>query len=238
MKWIIRHSKKMNEIEFKKTDRYKDNKFDTLLEKGSKSIAINTIKNICNIDKSIKSIQYIYSSPFTRTLETAIIFQNYLKKYNENIKIRIEYGLEEINANKYIQNLYKYRVVKNGKIMIKDKKDVIYTDKTMKLNELIKKYGNIFDTTYKSKILYKDVKYLYTNFIDNWNDKIKTMKYIDNLEKKNSYLIVSHGNTIKYLLIYFLNKIDYNIENKMGWDNWCISFAFNDKNKLKHLLND
>lgn len=44
----------------KKTDRYKDNKFDTLLEKGSKSIAINTIKNICNIDKSIKSIQYIY----------------------------------------------------------------------------------------------------------------------------------------------------------------------------------
>lgn len=40
------------------------------------------------------NIDFIYSSPFSRCVETSIVFIKYiLKKYKKDIKIRIDYGL-------------------------------------------------------------------------------------------------------------------------------------------------
>ena len=87
-------------------------------------------------------IDYIYSSPFSRCIETALQFKKYiLKKYKTDVKIRIDYGLSPQIPGDWIfwlfdkasQNIQ----YKNGEFITKQ--TVNFLDNKMKSKNMVKK---------------------------------------------------------------------------------------------------
>ncbi len=92
----IRHSERLdikNKKKWINSKRYKENQFDTPITKKGIKIAQDTTEKLI---KKMKDVDYIYSSPLTRCIQTSIIIKEIIKKkLNKDIKIRIEYGLTE-----------------------------------------------------------------------------------------------------------------------------------------------
>ena len=93
--YLIRHSERLDFVipeEWEKNPRYKEHNIDPPITVNGGIIATNKIKII--IDNDFRLVQFIYSSPADRCLQTSRIFQNYiLTTYKKLIPIRIENGL-------------------------------------------------------------------------------------------------------------------------------------------------
>jgi len=77
---IIRHSERLdstNEKKWKKSVRFKENPEDTPITKNGKKIAKEAINNIFNSD--FDNIEYLYSSPLSRCIETSLIIKKEIK---------------------------------------------------------------------------------------------------------------------------------------------------------------
>ena len=95
----MRHSERQDRElpkKWKKSKRYKENKYDTPITKNGEKIAKRAILKL--FDSGYKNIDYIYCSPLTRCIQTCLIAKEQIKKkFKKDIKIRIEYGLVEVN---------------------------------------------------------------------------------------------------------------------------------------------
>ena len=105
MIYLIRHSERLSQIDrekWEKTARYKINNKDDSITKNGTVLATTTMINMCESGKiTDKNIEYIYTSPFSRCIETSLIFQKVIKKIlHIDVPIRVEYGLIEISTNK------------------------------------------------------------------------------------------------------------------------------------------
>lgn len=84
---FIRHSERLDSVDmqkWKKHERYNENEYDPVLSKNGKNIATNQLVKIMNDKYKGGHIDYIYSSPFSRCVETALQFKIYiLKKYKK-----------------------------------------------------------------------------------------------------------------------------------------------------------
>ena len=230
MKWIVRHSERVD-IDKKKWEahkRFKENQYDVPITKRGKKIARSAGNEIYNNDKDIENITYIYSSPFTRCIETALEIQELLeKKIKRLVPIRIEYGIIESNYHRYINLLSKFRKFKNGKVIVDiKKKDIIYTDNKLKVENLIIKHKNKIDKSYKSFIKFNQIKYLDTDIHEGWSKRMSAFKHIWNLEDKNTFIIVSHGLAIKDGICAILNKFNIKELDIFGFETWCILTGF------------
>jgi broad specificity phosphatase PhoE len=98
--WILRHSHKLSYLPEKwgKHPRYKENPFDDPLTPCGLSLAEKTGVKLVRKSKALKDnkIQYIYCSPFTRCIQTAIqLIKAVKKELGIELKIIILYGLGE-----------------------------------------------------------------------------------------------------------------------------------------------
>ena len=79
MTYIIRHSERLDFFDqdvWHQTERFRSNPKDPPITRRGMTIALDaTLKIIDNIS-DIKEYQYIYSSPFSRCIDTSIIIAN------------------------------------------------------------------------------------------------------------------------------------------------------------------
>jgi len=201
--WVLRHGHRLdrdNKKKWENSKRFKENKNDTPLSEFGLKKATKSGEELIKKSKAIqkKEIKYIYCSPYTRCIQTAIqIIDVVKKKLNYDIKIIIVYNLGEGGNGRdtYIFNGNKLNISLNCQ-----KEKII--DKKLKPESLKKKYSN-----YIYKTIGNNIKY------EHWNDeRIRMANEIININKKekNSYIIIGHLETA-YLGYKYFNQKNINI---------------------------
>jgi broad specificity phosphatase PhoE len=150
----------------------------------------NGINNACtSLPNKLKSlnIDFIFSSPFMRTIETIYPFA-----YSNNISINIEYALYEYIHNPYFLLSEWYYTIDD----IKDFKDMI----NMNYNSIINKnnFSILEDEISLSKRIIPFINYLKENF----NDK--------------TILLVSHKGVINKIIDLYVKKNSLENNIQMG----------------------
>ena len=124
------------------------------------------------------------------------------KKLNIDLEIRIEYGLVEIETH--------FTKFENNKFVDDSNKN--YIDKELRLDNLIKKYGNHFDNNYKPIIKYEKINFD-KSITSGYNRVMKVFNKISQNVKNNNTIICSHGGCLFGIYSYLkkeLNELEYN----------------------------
>ena len=211
MIYLLRHAERIDQSNHKKEKqnwinslRYKTNPYDIPLSLfGVSQAYINFGKILKNYSGGFN---YIYTSPMTRCVQSALQFQKYIMdKFNVLPLIRIDYGL---SVNLFKENEM-FNIGSNIKL-IGDKfivtKMFEFIDKNIDLDKIYKRYGsNRFDTNYISLIDRNGVNNEQT-YTDAINSRINTIKNIaKNSDKSKLTIICAHCETFN-LIFNFLNK--------------------------------
>lgn len=193
--YLMRHGHRLDYADreaWRNHPRYKENALDTPLSDQGHAEAKSNAKIIK------EKLDYIYCSPMTRCVETAIDMAEILK-----VPVRIEYGLCEaastsenpkLKDDRFVidddQRYYYYSSGKEYKTII---------DPELYLDKLAKKYPQI-DTTYNSMFKPEDIPIIETQ-VSEGNRKLKIIKALS----KHNICIVAH-NDILYYGTLFLTK--------------------------------
>lgn len=201
---------------WKNSQRYEENNRDEpLTEKGFKDSYETGVKLLDQID--INNFDYIYSSPWTRCVQTSIqILQAIKDNTNKTLKIRIEYGLAEQSLS---FSLFYLPEISNGKIVgdtfpnyiaRNDKREIVpLMDEKLHYSNLLKIYSEYLDLNHKPLFSETDVNNC--NVKKEWQMQLSIAKMITKQPK--SYIIVSHGtNQALYPQCYLLNIKEPNVE--------------------------
>lgn len=215
---ILRHGERKNQskdnnerLSWSKSERCKINSFDIPLSKNGIQMSFEALNNIIKNYKN--EFGYIYSSVYTRCIQTSLQFQKFIQlNYNIKILIRIEYGLVP-NFYGDVDSMYSgfTSLIKFQNNKVKIIKPIQYIDEYLFEENIIKRYGkNNFDLTYKSIYTPEQInseslakpQEICSNRIDTF---IKLYKYLSN-DKNKLNLIITHGEIIS-LFSAWINNI-------------------------------
>jgi hypothetical protein len=222
--YLIRHSERLdyvNKDKWKKSKRYLENPRETPISKNGISIAKDTILNI--MDNDNRDIEYIYSSPSERCVQTSIEFQKQiLKKKKTFIPIKIENGL--LYYQPYCLSPKTTFEFGKNKIFI-DNTNNLLIDDFMKLPQIYKRYKNKIDTNYSPLYSDEQINSEYNNCEKLINILIKTLYNINKNSNNNKLNIVcSHGENLQILYLY-----SSKINNMLELNNfWASNFTYDD----------
>jgi hypothetical protein len=225
MIYLIRHSERLSQIDREKWEssaRYKINNKDDSITKNGKVLATTTMINMCKSGKiTEKNIEYIYTSPFSRCIETSLLFQKVIKKILQiDFLIRVEYGFIEISPNKNF-------LIKKNKIELDNSIELL--DDQLELVNIYKRYGVVhFDTNYKPIYTYKQTNFDKT-FEDGCNRAYSVFEYI----KKNTLsskvnILCTHGIYMNIIYSISTNNLDL---YKISYKDYCVVLGY--KNNVK-----
>ena len=228
----IRHSERLDRTDkkkWKRSKRYKENKYDTPITKNGEKIAKKAIKKL--FESGYNKVDYLYCSPLTRCIQTCLVIKNHIKKkLKKDIKIRIEYGLVEINYKNPI-------IFKDGKFVTHSRTNK-YLDNKLKMKNIIKKYGEHIDLNYKSMTTFSQVKLdksqqdFLNRCIDTYNGILKQVNY-----KKDNVLCIAHGGVIYAIYSYFNKKVMWDDYDKIAGKYCSILVKDFKKKKIKSITN-
>lgn len=207
----IEYSKDQDEIQkWKHSERHRENSFDEpLSEKGIAESSETAVKLLDMID--ISQYKYIYASPFTRTIDTARIIVDTIKKLTgHELKIRVEYGLHE-SQSVYYDPVITFKgdeLVENFRTAeFNDSGDMIdnLIDEKLRYHSLLEKYGDYIDSSYKSLVSDTDTT------IESPETGIP--KYINTVKRITANdthaIIVGHGGACFFLVYRYLTQVPY-----------------------------
>lgn len=183
--WIIRHLHRMDRDEpdkWRQNPRMLQNFLDTPLTSFGKIAASKAGLEIIQNTPDINLIEYIYSSPFTRCIETSIEIAkqiNQKKTSKKPCKIRIEYGLSET-----IPIQMDFIKVIDSELTI-DKFPLL--DSEMTLDRINHRYSPFIDASYKSLYKHSDI---IAETLTNSSERI--VKVMNHLKKYENFVICSH----------------------------------------------
>lgn len=217
--WIIRHLHRMDRDEpqkWKVHPRLNQNFLDSPLTHFGKLAAEKAGEEIIKHTHNIKKIKYIYTSPFTRCIETSLGIAKAIGNHTGKlVQLRIEYGLSEaVN-------------IQLGFIKVIDQS--LFIDRVPILDfklssaQIAKDYFPYIDTKYKS--LYKKSDIILETVKESAERTVKTMNYLTNNFK--NMVICSHQIpvTIANMFLYnrqyplvYLNKINPTVKDKKDMD--------------------
>lgn len=203
--WVLRHSHKLSYFpeKWEKHPRYKENPFDEPLTQFGLSLAEKTGIMLAKKSKALKDnkIQYIYCSPFTRCIQTAIQVIKAVKKVHDiELKIIVLYGLGE-------------SLLFRPTVSFTDKDDTIkYTKpESVPFRNGAKKYKTTMDSKMSPANLKKRFKGYIVGVIakphgiETWEEEslrmFKVIKGIGN--QKDSAIIIGHAHTMDLAYNYF-----------------------------------
>lgn len=186
MTYIIRHSERLDFFDqdvWVRTERFRSNPKDPPITRRGVTIALDaTIKVINNIT-DISEYQYIYSSPFSRCIDTAIIIANTIDlRTGHKVKLRIDYALREMSPIP-LQTLL---------------------DDRMKFEGILNKYATheeLFDKSYSPRAIFNDTKRSAMNPLTELYRPLDTIENINLNDKKS--IICTHGLNLASMHIKF-----------------------------------
>lgn len=156
--YLIHHGlcqKELADSNWAASERASVNPFDApLSEKGREQIE--------NLASNIEELEVIYTSPFTRAIETAL----HLKKFlNKDVAVRVEYGLAEaailndftgVVTPQFINGQF-VKLIPNH-VLINNRTYYSHFDDELMLNRLYERYPEL-DSTYNSKFSFKEIPF-------------------------------------------------------------------------------
>jgi bisphosphoglycerate-dependent phosphoglycerate mutase len=212
MIFLLRHAERIDQSKdqkekdiWNKSARCKTNLYDIPLSIGGISQAYNGIGKI--IPKNYKGeFDYIYCSPLTRCIQTALQFQKYiLDKFDKIVLVRIEYGLS-IHMFKENEMFWMGSNIK----LVGDKfvvsKIFEFIDKYLDKEKIYKRYGaKRFDIGYKSFFSREQIN-LEQTYTDALATRIEAIKHIAKIADKSKItLICAHCETC-HLIYNYINR--------------------------------
>lgn len=211
MIYLLRHaeridqSKNLKEKEsWNKSLRYKTNLYDIPLSLNGITQAYNNIGKILkNFDGEF---DYIYCSPMTRCVQSALQFQKYIfDTYNKLVLVRIEYGLA-VHLFKENEMFWLGSNIKlqNDKFIVT--KMFEFVDTYLERDKIYKRYGiKRFDITYKG-IMTREQINLEQTYTDSISSRIDTMKKIISMTDKSKLTIICAHCETCHLIFNYINK--------------------------------
>jgi bisphosphoglycerate-dependent phosphoglycerate mutase len=212
MIYLLRHaeridlSKDQKEKEiWNKSARCKTNLYDMPLSINGIEQAYNGIAKI--IPKNYKDeFDYIYCSPLTRCIQSALQFQKYIfDKFKKIVLVRIEYGLA-LHMFKENETFWLGTNIKlvSDKFVVTKMFDFI--DKYLDKEKIYKRYGaKRFDTNYTSIFTREQInsEQTYTEAI---NSRIATIKQIAKISDKSKITIICAHCETCHLIFNYINR--------------------------------
>ena len=196
--WIIRHLHRMDRDEptnWRKQNRYNENILDTPLTEFGHQAARKAGLEIVNTTPNPKKILYVYTSPFTRCIQTSLEIAKTISEHTGKlVQLRIEYGLAEaipihLESLKILdQSLFYERVP--------------ILDFKLALPQISKDYYPYIDTKYKS--LYKKSDIVTETIKDSAERIVKVMNYLTNNYK--NMVICSHQVPVTISNMFLYNR--------------------------------
>jgi hypothetical protein len=219
MIYLLRHAERIDQSKdikekesWNKSLRYKNNLYDSPLSLHGINQAYINIGKI--IPKNYKGeFDYIYCSPMTRCIQSALQFQKYiLDKFNILILIRLEYGLA-IHLFKENEIFWMSNNIK----LIEDKfivtKMFEFIDKYLDKEKIYKRYTNKrFDINYNSFFSREQINKEQT-YTESLNSRINTIKQIAKLVDKSKLTIICAHCETCHLIYNYINKKWLNIKD-------------------------
>jgi hypothetical protein len=215
MTYIIRHSERLDYYDqnlWIKTDRYKSNPKDPPITKRGIKIASDATIKILEDIQNISEYKYIYCSPFSRCIDTAIVIATTIEILTSHkIIIRIEYSLRELYPLP-LQSVMDEEL-KNDAIFIK-----------------YSKHLDIFDLLYKSLIGFNTMKDTTLNPLTEIYRPLDTIEKINLTDKKS--IICTHGLNLASMYIKFpANRViqisDTNEKKGRSLGSYCYTAKLN-----------
>lgn len=196
--WLIRHLHRLDRDEphnWKKHPRINQNFLDTPLTEFGKEAAYKAGKEIVANTPNVKKIKYIYTSPFTRCIETSLGIAKAITEHTgKQIQLRIEYGLSEAVAIHL-----EFLKVLNQSLFV-DRVPIL--DFKLSVNQIAKDYHPHIDTKYKS--LYKKSDITLETVTTSAERVVKVMNYLCNNQK--NMIICSHQIPVTIANMFLYNR--------------------------------
>ena len=211
MIYLLRHAERIDQSKdlkekesWNKSLRYKNNLYDIPLSLNGINQAYN---NIGKILKNFKGdFDYIYCSPMTRCVQSALQFQKYIfDNFKKMILIRVEYGLA-VHLFKENEMFWLGSNIKlqNDKFVVT--KIFEFIDKYLERDKIYKRYGNKrFDISYKG-IMTREQINLEQTYTDSISSRIDTMKKIALMVDKSKLTILCAHCETCHLAFNYINK--------------------------------
>lgn len=211
MIYLLRHAERIDQSKDIKekeawinSQRYRTNPYDIPLS------LYGITQAYTNIGKVLKNFSgdfnFIYSSPLTRCVQSALQFQKYIiEKFNKFPLIRIEYGLAiHLFKENEIFNMGSNIKFVGDKFVVT--KMFEFIDKYLDLDKIYKRYGsNRFDKNYNSKMS-KDSINSEQTYTDAINSRINTLKEIGIISDRSKLTIICAHCETCHLAYNYLNK--------------------------------
>ncbi len=200
--WIIRHLHRMDRDEpdhWRRNPRMLQNFLDTPLTNFGKDAAAKAGLEIVQNTPDIDLIEFIYSSPFTRCIETSIEIAKIINKKKRHTKkpckIRIEYGLSETIPVQldFIKVLDKELTIDKFPLL----------DYEMSIDRIYTRYSSFIDISYKS--LYKKSDIIAETLTNSADRIVKVMQYFEK-NKFENFVICSHQIPVTLTSMYLYEK--------------------------------
>lgn len=212
MIYLLRHAERIDQSKnqkekdvWNKSSRCKTNLYDIPLSTNGIMQAYVGMGKV--IPKNYKGeFDYIYCSPLTRCVQSALQFQKYiLDKFNKIVLVRVEYGLA---LHMFKENELFW--MGNGIKLVKDKfvvtKMFEFVDKYLDKNKIYKRYGkNRFDTNYKSIFTREQINSEQT-YTDALTSRIVTVNQIAKMVNKSKITIICAHCETCHLVYNYINR--------------------------------
>jgi bisphosphoglycerate-dependent phosphoglycerate mutase len=211
MIYLLRHAERIDQSKdpkekesWNKSLRYKNNLYDIPL---SLEGITQAYLNIGKVLKNFKGdFDYIYCSPMTRCIQSALQFQKYIfDNFKKLVLVRIEYGLA-IHLFKENEMFWLGSNIKlqNDKFIVT--KIFEFVDKYLERDKIYKRYGiKRFDISYKGFVTREQIN-LEQTYTDSISSRINTIKKIASIVNKSKLtLICAHCETC-HLIFNYINK--------------------------------
>lgn len=196
--WIIRHLHRLDRDEpdsWKKHPRYNQNFLDTPLTEFGRKAAQKAGQEIVDNTPNPRKIIYVYTSPFTRCIETSLeIAKTISNATGKLVQLRIEYGLSESVAI----HLEFLKVIDQSLFI--DRVPIL--DFKLSSTQIAKDYYPYIDTKYKS--LYKKADIVLETVKDSAERIVKVMNYLTNNHK--NMVICSHQVPVTIANMFLYNR--------------------------------
>ena len=211
MIYLLRHAERIDQSKdvkekesWNKSIRCKNNLYDIPLSLFGVNQAYLGVGKI--LKGWVGDFDYIYTSPMTRCIQSALQFQKYINdKFNKLVLIRIEYGLA-VHLFKENEMFWMGSNIKliNDKFVVT--KIFEFVDKYLDSQKIYKRYGaKRFDTKYNSFYSRDQINGEQT-YTDAIATRINTIKQISKIAEKTKLTIICAHCETCHLVHNYINK--------------------------------